>query len=40
MRQTAIDLEGAVDRVVQLLRDIQPTHSEKHASWAPSAAGR
>ena len=29
--QTVIDLEGAVDRVVRLLRDIQPTHMEKGA---------
>ena len=26
--QTVIDLEGAVDRVVRLLRDIQPKHRE------------
>jgi hypothetical protein len=26
--QTVIDLEGAVDRAVRLLRDIQPTHTE------------
>jgi hypothetical protein len=26
--QTVIDLDGAVDRVVRLLRDIQPTHTE------------
>jgi len=26
--QTVIDLDGAVDRVVQLLRDLQPTHTE------------
>ena len=26
--QTAIDLEGAVDCVVRLLRDVQPKHSE------------
>jgi hypothetical protein len=26
--QTVIDLDGAVDRVVRLLRDLQPTHTE------------
>ena len=26
--QKLIDLEGAVDRVVQLLRDVQPKHTE------------
>jgi hypothetical protein len=26
--QTVIDLEGAVDRVVRLLRDLQPTPTE------------
>ena len=29
--QTVIDLEGAVDRVVRLLRDLQPTHPETGA---------
>jgi len=37
--QTVTDLEGAVDRVVRLLRDIQPTHAED-TSWARSIAGR
>jgi hypothetical protein len=26
--QTVIDLDGAVDRVVRRLRDLQPTHTE------------
>ena len=29
--QTVIDLEGAVDCVVRLLRDLQPTHPETGA---------
>jgi hypothetical protein len=37
--QKLIDLEGAVDRVVRLLRDGQPKHTEG-ASWVPSIAGR
>ncbi len=26
--QTVIDRKGAVDRVIRLLRDLQPTHTE------------